>query len=238
MSNMIEETETTTQKKSEKNLTIKEYNAFFWYVLISTIFIVFLFSILVWRIWCSDYEFSFDFQDTTPVILSIIGIFIAFTAINIYSVFNSRVNEEKKDLEDLKTEYKEKIKILDSNYDHINNEIKQIKDTFPYQLKLKDIVENLEIERTLNNILDDDVLLLDRITNIWKLIGIINGKKKEIVKSDLKYESSDLADKYKIFKRQIKSKIGNKKLTKMKSSDFQNAIAKLNKLLNEEDIIN
>jgi hypothetical protein len=225
-------------KSGKKGLTSKEYNVFFGYVLISTIVIVFLFSIIIWRIWCTNYKFSFDFQDTIPVILSVIGIFIAFTAINIYSVFNSRVSEEKKELEDLKLEYKVKINELNNNYELINSDIKQIKDTFPYQLKLKDVVENLDIEKTLSSILDDSVLILERTTNVWKLIGILNGKKKEITKSILKYESYDLADNYKIFKRQIKSKFGTRKFTKIKSTEFQSALNQLIEILNEDDITN
>jgi len=231
--------EPESQTNSMKNgLTSREYNIFFWYVLISTIVIVFLFSIIVWRIWCTNYEFSFDFQDATPIILSVLGIFIAFTAINIYSVFNSRVSEEKRELENLKSEYKEKIEKLNNNYELINGDIKQIKDTFPYQLKLKDIVENLDIEKTLGSILDDSVLILERTTNVWKLIGILNGKKKEITKSVLKYESYDLSDNYKIFKRYIKSKIGTRKFTKIKSTGFQSALNQLIEILNEDDITN
>ncbi|GHT38650.1 hypothetical protein AGMMS49965_02710 [Bacteroidia bacterium] len=223
-------------KLGQKWLELKEYNCFFWYVLISSIVIVLLFAIIVWKIiLVENYEFSLNFQDTIPLILTVLGVFIAFTAINIYSIFNSRINEEKQALQKLNDKYETKIEDLTKNYKKINRHIDKIITFFPYQEKTKLLLDEFELENMLRNLIDINIPIIDRITAAWKLIRVIEDKKKSINTTNLKDESKDLEGELIILKLKIKSRIKNKKFNNVTNQSFQDPIKRLKDLLNEKE---
>lgn len=67
-------------------------------------------------------ELSFDFSETS-IYITFVGFLFAFAGINIYSIFNTNIEEEKKRLYDLNEKYKDEIKrtmcLLDFSKKHI-----------------------------------------------------------------------------------------------------------------------
>lgn len=215
-------------KLKVKWLELREYKCFFWYVLISSIVIVFFLAIIVWKIiLIENYNFSLHFQDTIPIILTVLGVFIAFTAINIYSIFNSRVDEEKKALEKLKNEYESQIKDLTNNYGKIGMRIDNIKKG------MQSALDELVLENLLNNLIDVNFPIIDRVTAAWKLIRLIEHKKKSINTTNLKDESINLEGELTTLKLKIKSRIKYKKFKQI--TYLQSVIKRLKDLLDEED---
>ena len=224
-----DETKSEGKNKSAKNgLSSNEYKGFFWYVLISTILIIVLLFIIYYKICNDSYEFSFHFQDTIPVILTVLGVFIAFTAINMYSIFNSRINDERRALKQLNDKYEDQIQDLKNKYKRFED----IANNLRAQYALHDI------ENSLRDIVDNNVPIVERTTAILKLIRLIEDAKKNIRNPDLKLsESNDLEGKFLILKIRVRSRIQNKEFKRIKNNIFQKAFKKLIDLSNEENNI-
>lgn len=54
-------------------------------------------------------DFSIDFDNTTNILLTIIGFLFAFAGINIYSIFNTNIVTEKETLTELSTRHKKQL---------------------------------------------------------------------------------------------------------------------------------
>lgn len=218
-------TDNKNNKSHKRSLSEKDYKYFFWYVLISTIVIVFFFAIITLK----DYKFNFstDFQFSISVIFTVLGVYIAFSAINTYSIFNSRVKDEKEELENLKSKSKDEI-------EELINEYKSVVGTFNInQEKFEDLTKKIELENTLNNIITN-IQMVKRVTAVYKLIGIIDGKMKKKNETNLINERGILNEELIELKEIINLKMRNIKSDKIKNEGFKRAIEKLRILL--EDI--
>ncbi len=167
----------------------------FWYILISSVVNVGLIAIFIWE----NYEFRIgsNFDGTIATILSVLGVFIAFTAINIYSVFNSRVNEEKWALEKLKARYIEDLEKLEERFMEL-----KIKEN-----KLKDATERISLTNEIFDAVNKDVQLLDRTTAICKLSILIDSKEKELRTNNFKDKDDELESGLEALKCKIRSRL-------------------------------
>jgi hypothetical protein len=150
-------------------------------------------------------------------------VFIAFTAINIYSIFNSRVNEEKKALEKLREEYESQIRDLNNNHE-----------------RFKAIANDFSVENSLRDIVDNKVPIVERTYAMRKLIGLIESKKRKINDSELKLsEINDLKNDLTKLKRIIRLRMDPQEFYHFSNANahFKSSIIILSKLMYEEDII-
>ena len=89
---------------------------FFFFFFVTVAGVNFAFFIVYWK------ELEFDFSKTS-IYITFVGFLFAFAGINIYSIFNTNIEEEKKRLYDLNEKYKEEIQItmclLDFSKKHI-----------------------------------------------------------------------------------------------------------------------
>lgn len=173
----------------------KSFKYLFWYILISSVVNVVLIAIFIW----SNYEFkvSENFDGTITTILSVLGVFIAFTAINIYSVFNSRVNDEKGALEKLRKRYVEDLEKLEKRFAELKKQ----------ENRMKEATERISLTNEISDAVNKDVLVLDRTTAICKLCILIENREDEIEDNNLKDKESELKDGLEALKSKIRSRL-------------------------------
>lgn len=96
------------------------WSTFIWYFFLFAFVTIagvnFAFFIVHWK------ELEFDFSKTS-IYITFVGFLFAFAGINIYSIFNTNIEEEKKRLFDLNEKYKQEIQrtmcLLDFSKKHI-----------------------------------------------------------------------------------------------------------------------
>lgn len=173
----------------------KSFRFLFWYILISSIVNIVLIAMFIW----SNYEFriSENFDGTITTILSVLGVFIAFTAINIYSVFNSRVNDEKWALEDLRKRYVGDLEKMEKRFVELEKQ----------ENRRREGTDKILLTNDISDIVNKDVLLLDRTTAICKLCVLIENKEKEIEENNFKDKDIELKYSLEMLKSQIRSRL-------------------------------
>ena len=96
------------------------WSTYIWYFFLFSLIVIagvnFAFFIVHWK------ELEFDFSKTS-IYITFVGFLFAFAGINIYSIFNTNIEEEKKRLYDLNEQYEDEIKrtmlLLDFSKKHI-----------------------------------------------------------------------------------------------------------------------
>jgi len=230
---MANTSETNSGNKSYKKcLSPKEYFLLFGCVLISSIVLIILFLTMVIKI---PKEITFDFSRTISVILTMLGVLIAFTAINIYSIFNSQVNDEKNKLKELIEHYQNRITDLEQDEKKIKDKINTF---FLDYEKINYRVEVLDIDNSVYNILDNNVSLFGKMDNLEKILQLIENKRKSIKNSNLIDKRRDLLGELIVLKARIDSRIKNENFDKIDNKYFKSAIDRLKVLLNEKESIN
>lgn len=228
------------EQKNKSSLKIFEYGCFFWFVLISVVVFVLLSAFVLWKIWpLTTYEFSLHFEDAIPVILTVLGVFIAFTAINMYSMFNSRVDEKKEDLEKARALYEQQEKKWASIHEEVIKIAREVKkmhgEMLPYRQRMEPVFDELYLQNSLRNAVDNNASILDRTTGVWKLIRLIEDKKNTIKNCNLINERKELLGDLKLLKYKIDLKIKNEKDSQINNEYLKRAITKLKELLYEDE---
>lgn len=192
-----------------------KYKIIFGYVLISTIVNIFLIARFLW----GNYVFGFGFDSVVTTILSVLGVFITFTAINVYSIFNVQVNSEKYGLETLKKDCDRKIMEINELYEKLNKKDIDLEASF-YDVKLT--AYSIDIA-------NDKISLVDRVTIMSKLIGMIEAKEKEIEINNQKDRDPELENSLKTLKSKINDRLSPnyKKLDKETNPNFKDVYSKL-----------
>lgn len=83
----------------------KHIRKFYWWLFIAITLSVINFVVLMYNV--SSWVVAMD--DTTTILLTVLGFLFAFAGINIYSIFNTNIDSEKKALHDLSDEYEKKL---------------------------------------------------------------------------------------------------------------------------------
>lgn len=195
------------------------YKVIFSYILISTLVNIFLIARFLW----GNFGFLFEFDSTVTTILSVLGVFITFTAINIYSVFNVQVNSEKFGLEGLRNECDRKIKEINELYEKLNKNDIDLEASF-FDIKLT----SYSID-----IANNKISLVDRVTFMSKLISLIEATEKEIENNNQKDRELELVNSLISLKCKIDERLCSyyKKLDKEKNPYFINVYSKLKEKL-------
>lgn len=215
-----------SSKKSNENDSIdKEIHESGHKKIYCWIFSLLLITIIVVIYVISDifYHCNVTFKDLKEIntiistLLTVIGVFIAFTAINIYSIFNARVDEEKRNLRKLRNKYSnifkrindENIELkekLDGSYslsielkkdlEKLRNESESIKSSIESnQSDNNELRNELLILISINNIITDYISIKDKGTAVGTIQMEIYSLDNKINKSDSLSEKKDLEGK-------------------------------------------
>ena len=175
--------------------TKKKFNWFFSYIVLSSIVNVGVILFFIGK----NYEFRVidNFDGIILAILSILGTFIAFTAINMYSIFNARIVEETHKLEETR-------KQLNENIENIENKIENHYKAFS---ALEDRIDDYNFNDDILNIIRSSVLLLEKTRAIYSLTERIEIIKKNIDETDSIDEREKLEQKLLLLKYTIKQNL-------------------------------
>lgn len=81
------------------------------------VFFVFILCFVILAvIYANNTEFTANINNVTTVLLATIGFLFAFAGINIYSIFNTNIEEEKKRLHDLQRQYEDEFKFAKAQW--------------------------------------------------------------------------------------------------------------------------
>lgn len=165
-----------------------KYILIFSFILISTLVNI---CFIVWFL-RKNYSFDisyFTMYNTVITILSIVGVLITFTAINIYSIFNAQLNTERRELDKVKEKYNIDRNEIDSRWQVLNKQFQELESKS--ECKINDIVAILDrfiLDAEISNVINKDMHPIDRTTSIWKLISRIEIREKNIENNDSKKE--------------------------------------------------
>jgi len=205
---------------------------FCWYILFSTIVNVGVIAIFIWK----NYEFRIadNFDGTIATILSVLGVFIAFTAINIYSVFNARVEDEKQKLEEVRKKCYNDIADLEIKIEKYHKKFDNFEDKINQSL---DVIDDYNLNDEFYDIKHSDVVL-DRVRAIYALIERIEKIKQSIDKTDSIGEKEKLEGDLLSLKHKIKQNLEPycKKIEKTKNKTFKDIFNNFKALLDEESV--
>ena len=219
-----------------KKITWKKrsvFQWFCWYLLILSIVNVLVITILIW--YYPGFKIPEDFNQTIIVILSILGVFIAFTAINIYSVFNSRVEEEKQKLEKMIQKCNTDIQNFDKRNEILRKEFDNLEKKINQNLQG---IDNYNLQDDIFDIKHSDVLL-EKVRAIFALTERIEIIKKTIDETDSIKEKERLDENLLSLKITIKQNLEPyyKKIDKINNKTFKDIFNDFKALLDEETVV-
>lgn len=174
-------------KKSEQKNSLLHRLIF--YSLILSILSI-LFCGLILYSYFQEKPINFTITNDIAVIISVIGVFITFSAINIYSIFNARVGEEKERLKEIESGIYEKYETFEKMYTYklkyLSDEQKIITDRMDKFLKeqIEELRQGLLVEISLNNILTDHISAKDKGTAVGFIKERINYLEKWFEETD------------------------------------------------------
>lgn len=156
----------------------KFYNWIFGLFLVIILIVIYIVGDIIYH--CNiDVKCFTEINGIITSLMTVIGIFIAFTAINIYSIFNSRVDEEKEKLNELLSEYEIRINSIDKD-------------------KIFNLQNELKIMLSINNIITDYISTTDKGTAIGVLLEEIEHLEWEAENSDSFNQRSEFEGKLKV----------------------------------------
>jgi len=202
------------------------FQYFCWYLLISSIVNVVVIAILSWK--NCEFHIAKNFDGTIATILSVLGVFIAFTAISIYSVFNARVEDEKQKLEEVRAQCYKDL----ANFDERIND---------YYKEFSELDKKIDNHNLYDSIFDvkNSVVLLDKVRAIYALSELIEKNKKRIDETDSIREKERLKEDLSSLKIIIKREIEPYycKLEEIKNNTFKGIFNDFKALLDEESVV-
>jgi len=214
--------------------TKKKFNWFFSYIVLSSIVNVGVILFFIWK----NYEFRVidNFDGTVATILSVLGIFIAFSAINTYSVLNARAEENKQELEKSRKEHNEYIVNME---ERIKTHHKELDERIKIHHKeLDDFKRKMDNYNTMNDIFNIKHCegVVDKVRAITNLSDSIEIIKKSIDETDSMKEKERLEENLLSLKNRIKQNLRPyyKEIEKIKNKTFQEIFNDFKILLDEE----
>lgn len=135
-------------------------------------------------------NFNLDLCSNLTIVLSVIGILATITALNIYSIFNARVDEEKDKLETLRKQYLERI----NKFDDVKTRIDEF----------ENLIKDIHRQTAINQITNSYISISDKVTAISSLTQQIEKFETDICSTDSIVEQNDLKGALYEFSRKIK----------------------------------
>ena len=233
----------------------KIYNWIFWLLIIIILIVLYIIGDVFYH--CGfEMKYFTEINGIITTMMTVIGIFIAFTAINIYSIFNSRVDEEKESLLKLKKDFEKILKSLKNDSELMLKSWKRDKDkmiesiqeissesqkhidkqTHIIKSNLEDINElrqELLISISINNIITDHILIKDKGTAIGILKERIYFLENKIEETDSVSSKIDLKGKLIEFVKTIYSALNGYYQAPRKEVENQIYQRMLNSLMNK-----
>jgi len=217
------------------------FQYFCWYILFSSIVNIGVIAIFIWKNY--DFRIINNFDGTLATILSLLGVFITFTAINSYSSFNARVEDEKQKLEEVKTKYNENIVSIERKFKDYYEELDNLKckyDNFKGEIN-KNLNEINDYYNLKYDVFDvkNSVVLLDKVHAIYALTERIERIKKSIDETDSigerKRLEEDLSSLKNIIKRELEPYYC--KLEEIENKTYRGIFNDFKALLGEESVV-
>jgi len=216
---------------------------FCWYLLVLSIVNVIVIAILIWNSY--DFNIPDNFNGTILAILSILACFIAFTAINMYSVFNSRVEDEKQKLKELREKCYEDMKNLEERFIGFKEKCREHLVTLEEEFdnfgdKIKQNLQDIDNYNLMDDIFDikNNDALLEKVRAIYALTERIEIIKKSIGVTDSIKEKERLEENLMSLKNRIKLNLEPyyRKIIYGKNQTFKDIFNDFKELLDEEDV--
>ncbi|MDR1202462.1 MAG: hypothetical protein LBL58_12675 [Tannerellaceae bacterium] len=189
------------------------------FFLLSTVVNVFLIGGFLWK----NYSFSSDFEPVITTILAVLGVFITFSAINIYSLFNVQITKERYGLEALRELCHTEITEMEKLCKNLN-----VRDN-----DSEASIQNIILTFYVLDIVNKNISIVDRTTTISKFIGMIETKENEMRCNNLKDKEIELRNTLNSLKKRIKERLSPyyTELDKESNTVFKQVYSKLKEKL-------
>jgi hypothetical protein len=199
------------------------FQYFCWFILVISIVNICVIGFFIWKNY--DFRIADNFDGTVATILTVLGIFIAFSAINTYSVLNARAEENKQELEKVKKEHSEYIVNIGNR---IENYYKKID-------ALEKRMDNYNLNAEIYDV-KHSVVVLERVRAIYVLTERIEKIKRSIDGTDSIREREKLEQDLLSLKDYIKQNLVPyySPMGKIKNETLQDILNDFKTLLNEK----